>query len=91
MFLKDVLIGLSDGSKGNICVYIINLIIIMANYHIHRCKIMGKKPCYIALNGELRQYILSKYLKQKAIITVTICTNLNIFIVEVGIDTFFLI
>ena len=67
-FWKNVLFGPSDGSRKNICVYIINLIIInKAKYHIHRWNLMGRKPCFIALNGEL--YFFNKNsLKLKACI-----------------------
>lgn len=82
IFWENVLFGLPDSNTHNKThTYIINLIILMAKFHIHRSKYMGNKPSFSAFLNEMRQYIYSILCspKLKAIRTVNVCTELNIF------------
>lgn len=80
---KNILFGLLDNksTERNTHIYIINLIIIMAKFFIHKCKFTGAKPSLIGFDLEFRQYILSiqHSLKRKAFKTVSACVTFEIF------------
>ena len=59
-------------------VYLINVIILMAKFYIHKCKFSCKKPCF---KTEIEHYFVSIRfsMKQKAVITMRTCKLFNIF------------
>uniref|UniRef100_A0A3B5R4M7 Reverse transcriptase domain-containing protein n=1 Tax=Xiphophorus maculatus TaxID=8083 RepID=A0A3B5R4M7_XIPMA len=62
--------------------YIINLILLVAKYHIHKSKFSNQKPRFSAFKVEFKQYITSlQYSRnRKAIKTVDMCSRFNIFL-----------
>ena len=62
--------------------FIINLIILLAKWHIHKCKYSNQKPLFVVFENETRQY-MGKILcsrNGKAIKTPSVCALYNIFI-----------
>lgn len=85
LFWKYVLFGIFKNQRdyhdtNNI--YIINLILLLAKFHIHKCKFSGKKPCFILFKKEMELYIdsIRFSLKQKALKTLKMCTLFNIIL-----------
>ena len=67
LFWKDVPFGFLDNeSKKQKEIYLINLLIILGKYHIHKAKFNISKPSFIAFGKETEQYIKTIYdLKNK--------------------------
>jgi len=83
LFWRDVLFGLhvNKGKKKNE-IYLINLLIILGKYHIHKAKFSHSKPSFIAFDKETEQYIKSIYdsKDKKAAKTIQLCSIFNAFI-----------
>lgn len=76
---KIVIFGFFEGDL-NAC-FIINLILYLCRFYIHKCKFSNCKPIFIVFLQELKQYlktILFSFNK-KALRTCTICTTYNLF------------
>lgn len=85
LFWKDVLFGLYDLNRTKTRpneTFIINLIILLAKFYIHKCKFAHSKTSFIAFNIEVKQYVNTiKYsLNQKATKTVKVCKQFDIFL-----------
>jgi len=63
---------------------IINLIILLAKFYIHKCKFTHSILSFIAFNNEVKQYVNTIKLSpnQKAIKTVNVCKQFHIFFVN---------
>ncbi len=76
LFWRDVLIGLMD-TDTNIEkeFYLINLLLLLAKFHIHKCKFSNNKPHFKVFVKELQQYFktLSVSENTKARKTLTCC------------------
>ena len=84
LFWKDVLFGIFDSNRNSTRpkeTFIINLILILAKFHIHKCKFTHKKPSFVAFYNELLLYSDSIKFShnQKAIKTTNICVLYNLF------------
>ncbi len=83
LFWKNVLFGFHDDqSKKQKEIYLINLLIILGKYHIHKAKFSNSKPSFIAFGKETEQYIKSIYdsRNKKAAKTIQLCSIFNVFI-----------
>lgn len=83
LFWKNVLFGFHDDqSKKQKEIYLINLLIILGKYHIHKAKFSNSKPSFIAFEKETEQYIKSIYdsRNKKAAKTIQLCSIFNVFI-----------
>lgn len=85
LFWKDVLFGIYDLNRTKTMsneTFIINLIILLAKYHIHKCKFMHSKTSFIAFSNEVKQYVnsIKQSLNQKAKKTVNVCKHFDIFL-----------
>ena len=81
-FWKNVLFGfIRNVVRNTNGIFLIDLIIIMAKFHIHKSKFAGRPPHFTAFNNEFKQYICSIRLskKPKAIKTITACDQFNVF------------
>lgn len=65
--------------------YIINLIIYLAKWHIHKCRYTNQKPLFPVFNNEAKQYIITikNSTNMKAIKTLNICALFNVFFITV--------
>ena len=62
LFWKNVLFGFLDNkSKKQKDIYLINLLIILGKYHIHKAKFSNSKPSLISFGKETEQYIKTIY------------------------------
>lgn len=79
---ENVLFGFTSftPSKSN-QYYIINLIILLAKFHIHKCRYINKNPCFRFFQNETKQYIhtIRNSTNTKAIKTVGLCNVFNVF------------
>lgn len=79
LFWSDVVFGLlrDDNAHRKTHTYIIDFILLMAEYHIHCCNFSNRKPQIVSFNGEIRQYIQSiQYSVKKKAIKISACTLL---------------
>ena len=54
---KEVLFGLFSFDVSNKdTFYVINFVLLLAKFHIHKCKFSDKKPCFLVLKKEIDQY-----------------------------------
>ena len=62
--------------------FIINLIILLAKWHIHKCKYSNQKPLFVVFENETRQYMGNILCSRngKAIKTPSVCALYNTFI-----------
>jgi len=79
---EDVLFGSFsyDPAKSD-QYYIINLIILLAKYRIHKCKFSSQKPSFLIFVKELKQYFMTIQHSQnkKAVKTTDLCLLFNIY------------
>ncbi len=77
LFFKDVLFGIFTTEKqyGNIY-FPFNLIILLAKYFIHKCKVMKVTPNFSYFQEDIKMYIksLSTSYNKKAIKTLNVCS-----------------
>lgn len=78
LFWKDVLFGIFDHVMIRTKpkeTFIINLLIILAKFHIHKSKFLHKKPSFFTFQCEFNQYLDSiKFsTNSKAIKTINVC------------------
>ena len=52
--MEQCLVSWEEKLKGKYFTYLINVIIMMAKFHIHECKFTDTNPCFIALNNDQR-------------------------------------
>ena len=74
---KDALFGFQDNkSKKQKEIYLINLLIVLGKYHIHKAKFNNSKPSFIAFGKETLQYIKTIYdsKNKKAAKTIQLCS-----------------
>lgn len=81
--IGNVLFGFTNyKTSENNEYYIINLLILMAKFHIHKCKFSNQKPFFFLFVKEMEQYI--KVIKmsnnKKALKTLNVCNLFNIFL-----------
>ncbi|CAI5671519.1 unnamed protein product [Oreochromis niloticus] len=83
LFWKYVLFGLHKNQKqfnfDNR--YMINLLILMAKFHIHKSKCLGRHPSFYVFSFELVQYLnsIKNSTNPKAIKTIGVCEKIKIF------------
>uniref|UniRef100_A0A1A8QY68 Reverse transcriptase domain-containing protein n=1 Tax=Nothobranchius pienaari TaxID=704102 RepID=A0A1A8QY68_9TELE len=83
LFYKNVIFGCFGGSgKNNDALFLINLILFVAKFHIHKSKLCNKKPFFPVLRAELEQYIstISCVQNKKAVKTLNTCTLFNVLV-----------
>ena len=61
--------------------FIINLLIVLAKFYLHKCKYCNQKPIFKHFYNDTLSYIkmISGSLNKKAIKTISICTTYKIF------------
>ncbi len=83
LFFKDVLFGIftSENQYGNIY-FLCNLIILLAKYFIHKCKVMQITPNFSFFQEDIKMYIksLSTSYNKKTIKTLNVCSLFGVFI-----------
>ncbi len=83
LFFKDVLFGIFTSEKqyGNIY-FLCNLIILLAKYFIHKCKVMKVTPNFSFFQEDIKMYFksLSTSCNKKAIKTLNVCSLFGICI-----------
>ncbi len=83
LFFKDVLFGIFTFEKqyGNIF-FLCNLIILLAKYFIHKCKVMKVTPNFSYFQEDIKIYIksLSTSYNKKAIKTLNVCSLFGVFV-----------
>lgn len=83
LLLKDVLLGFFDIQKATFNEYfIINLLLFLAKFHIHRSKFTQQNPLFIAFRREVQQYIqsISSSKNLKALKTINLFQLFNLFL-----------
>ena len=86
MFLNQLIPQLLDkenfsyGEKDTNAFFLINLLLLLCKFHIHKCKFTNQKPKFFVLMKELKQYIslIESSKNKKAIKTVTVCNQFGI-------------
>ncbi len=55
--------------------YVINVLLLMAKFSIHKCKYGDYKPLFLILKSEIKQYLKSIYtlINKKAVTSIKIC------------------
>ncbi len=83
LFFKDVLFGIFTFEKqyGNIF-FLCNLIILLAKYFIHKCKVMKVTTNFSYFQEDIKIYIkcLSTSYNQNAIKTLNVCSLFGVFV-----------
>ncbi len=82
LLFKDVLFGFFNIQNDKINEYfIINLLLLLAKFHIHRSKFTHQKPLFIVFKKEVQQYIqtISSSKNLKALKTVNLLHLFNLF------------
>ena len=82
MLFKDVLFGFFNIQKAKFNEYfIINLLLFLAKFHIHRSKFTQQNPLFIVFRREVQQYIQSISLCKnlKALKTINLFQLFNLF------------
>ena len=82
LFCKNIFFGVHDvKSKKQKELYIINLIIILGKYHIHKAKFSHSKPWFVAFQKEMEQYLQSicDSNNKKAMKTYNLCILFSVF------------
>ncbi len=71
----------SDYTKENIC-FIINVILILSKFDIHKCKFSHCKPVFVVFLRDMENYInlISVSNNKKAMKTVRICTAFKVLV-----------
>ncbi len=61
--------------------YLINLLLLMAKFSIHKCKYGNCKPLFLILKSEIKQYIKSIYtlINKNAVKSINICNIFHVF------------
>jgi len=61
--------------------YLINLLLLMAKFSIHKSKYGSYKPLFLILKSEIKQYLKSIYtlINKKAIKSIKICKHFHVF------------
>ena len=80
---KHILFGFFDfPSTKRKQFYVINLIILLAKWHIHKCRYTNQKPLFCIFENEVKQYIrtITHSTNAKAIITLDLCALFNLFL-----------
>ena len=80
---QNVLFGFqNNSSKKRNEDFIINLLIILAKFHIHKSKFSHSKPSFLSFEIDAKQYILTicDSKNKKAVKTMQLCTLFNIFV-----------
>lgn len=81
LYYKDVIFGYYNfKDKDNDAFFFINLVLFLAKFHIHKSKVLGRKPELLVLKMELAQYIrtISSSKNTKALKTVNIYNRLKL-------------
>ena len=81
--IEHVLFGFFNYTSSQANQYfIINLIILLAKWHIHKCKYSNQKPLFVVFENEAKQYMGNILCSRngKAIKTLNVCALYNIFI-----------
>lgn len=82
-FNQNVLFGYTDFSrKDPNAFYIINLILLLAKYHIHKCKFSSKEPHFLTFRKEIELYVntICSSHNKKALKTVNVCKMFNVLV-----------
>ncbi len=61
--------------------YLINLLLLLARFSIHKCKYGNYKPLFLILKSEVKQYLKSIYtlINKKAVKCINICKHFHVF------------
>ncbi len=82
LLFKDVLFGFFNIQQDKINEYfIINLLLLLAKFHIHRSKVTHQNPLFIVFKKEVQQYIqtISSSKNLKALKTVNLLHLFKLF------------
>jgi hypothetical protein len=80
---EDVQFGFHDNKSKKLNeIYLINLLIILGKYHIHKAKFSNSKPSFIAFGRAPEQYIRTIYdsKNKKAAKSIQLCSIFYVFI-----------
>ncbi len=82
--MRNIIFGYfdSDPTKENICFIIINLILILSKFYIHKCKFSHCKPVFMVFLRGMDNYInlIPVFNNKKAMKTVRICTAFKVIV-----------
>ncbi len=61
--------------------YLINVLLLMAKFSIHKCKYGDYKPLFLISKSEIKKYLKSIYtlIKKKAVKSIKICKHFHVF------------
>ncbi len=61
--------------------YLINLLLLLARFSIHKCRYGNYKPLFLILKSEVKQYLKSIYtlINKKAVKCINICKHFHVF------------
>ena len=82
LYYKNVIFGFHYyNHKDNTAFFLINMLLLLAKFHIHKCKFLNRKPELFVLKKELEQYMrtISKSTNTKALKTFSICKEFHLF------------
>lgn len=82
LLLQNVLFGfVKNDAPADKEYFLINLILILAKFYIHKCKFAKVKPLFYVFMKELKLYFksISSANNKKAIKTINLCSHFNIF------------
>jgi len=62
--------------------YLINILLLLAKFSIHKCKFGGNKPLFLILRAQIQQYLktILGLKNKKAAKCVSICKHFHIFV-----------
>ncbi len=81
LHFENVVFGYFIQDNVNNKAFVINLLVLLVKFHIHRCKFSNRKPCFTVFYKELESYFctIQSSTNRKAIKTVRLCSVFKIF------------
>lgn len=82
LYMEHVLVGFNNVKHKIDQYYIINLIIMLAKFYIHKCKVKKSIPLFMAFEIEIKMYMqtILGSTNRKASKTINICKSLGLFL-----------
>ncbi len=82
LYYKNIIFGFHNfNQKDNKAFFLINMLLLLAKFHIHKAKFTNRKPELFVFLKELQQYMrtIASSKNTKALKTISICNSFNLY------------
>ncbi len=82
LYYKNIIFGFHNiNQKDNKAFFLINMLLLLAMFHIHKTKFTNRKPELFVFLKELQQYMrtIASSKNTKALKTISVCNSLNLY------------